>query len=78
MLLSRFVEGYPKLAWPLTELLKCEGFHWNENAKAAFYQLKAAMTKVPVLALLDFSLEFVIDILIQNQHPIAYFSQALP
>lgn len=51
----RFVEGYAKLAWPLMESLKREGFHWNENAEAAFHQLKTAMAKVPVLTGPNFS-----------------------
>lgn len=69
-------------------LLKRDRFHWNANAKATFHQLKIAMTEVPVLALQDFSQEFVIEtdasghglwvILMPNQHPIAYFSHVLP
>lgn len=58
----RFVKGYAKLASPLTDLLKKDGFNWNEQAEVAFIKLKKAMTKVPVLALPDFSQEFVVEI----------------
>lgn len=81
------MNGYAKIAWPLTDLLKASGFNWNEQAEAAFTKLKKAMTEVPVLALPDFSREFVVEtdasrhrlgaVLMQNQHPIAYFSRVL-
>lgn len=84
----RFVKGYAKVAWPLTELLKKDRFQWDEVSETAFENLKTAMTNVPVLALPDFSQEFIVEtdasgqglgaVLMQNSHPVAYFSRVLP
>ena len=46
----RFVEGFAKLAAPLTDLTKAESaFHWNEEHQAAFDLLKARLCSAPVL-----------------------------
>ena len=36
----RFVKGYACIAWPLTEMLKCNSFHWTPDSERAFNQLK--------------------------------------
>lgn len=58
----RFVQGYGVIAAPLTKLLHKDGFKWDEEAIAMSERLKEAMVVVPVLALPDFSLPFLIEI----------------
>jgi len=54
----RFFKGYGSIAWPLTQLLKKDYFHWNEEADIVFQELKKAMVSVPVLAVPCFSKPF--------------------
>lgn len=57
----RFVKGYGTTARPLTDLLKNDRFEWSEAATKAFEALKMVMSTTPVLALLNFSQEFIIE-----------------
>ena len=81
----KFVHGFGTIAAPLTALLKKEGFLWSEAAAQAFTALKAALTSAPILALPDFNLPFIVEcdastygfgaVLLQEQHPVAFFSR---
>ena len=81
----RFILNYGSIARPLTELLKKGAFLWNTIADLAFNNLKQAMIKAPVLALPDFTKEFIVEsdashtgigaILTQGGRPVAYFSK---
>jgi len=83
----RFIKSYAKLAAPLTDLLKKDGYMWTEDTERAFLRLKEAMGSAPVLALPNFQQPFVLEtdasgtgigaVLHQNGHPIAYFSKKL-
>lgn len=83
----RFIKDYGKISLPLTRLLKKDAFGWDELAENAFQQLKVAITSPPVLALPDYTKEFVIEcdasgvgigaVLMQQGHPIAFLSKAL-
>ena len=83
----KFVHDYGTIAAPLTALLKKEGFRWTPDATAAFQALKATVTSALVLSLPDFDKPFVVEcdasthgfraVLIQEKHPIAYFSRPI-
>ncbi|KAD3068970.1 hypothetical protein E3N88_36850 [Mikania micrantha] len=82
----RFIKGFGMIDRPMTELLKKDAFKWNESAQESFQNLKTALTTPPVLALLDFSKECIIEtdasakglgaVLMQNNHPLAFISKA--
>ena len=55
----RFVEGYSKVAAPLTELFRKEvTWSWADPQQAAFQELKRRLTSAPALLLPDFDTPF--------------------
>jgi hypothetical protein len=83
----KFVHNYGAIAAPLTALLKKEGFAWSDEANTTFNALKGVVTSAPVLTLSDFNKPFVVEcdasahgfgvVLIQEAHPIAFFSRSV-
>ena len=83
----RFVKHYSIIAAPLTELLKKDAFLWTDIVEDSFTALKEAMCAAPLLRLPDFELPFVVEteasdlgigvVLLQEGHPLAYFSKKL-
>ncbi|KAD4585723.1 hypothetical protein E3N88_23324 [Mikania micrantha] len=81
----RFVHNYGIIARPLTDLTKKDGFKWTEEATLAFESLKHILMTAPVLRLPNFAQPFIVEcdassavvgaILIQDNHPVAYFSK---
>ena len=71
---------------PLTHMLKKNLFSWTPQVEVAFQRLKDAMTKAPVLALPNFSHQFIVEcdasgigigVVLRQERPIAFHSQAL-
>ncbi|GJZ29099.1 retrotransposon-related protein [Tanacetum coccineum] len=84
---KRFVKYYAVISYPLTQLLKNNGFGWNPTAQEAFDKLKQTMVEAPVLKLPNFNELFVIEtdasqtgigaVLQQGGHPVSYYSKSL-
>jgi hypothetical protein len=51
---QRFIEGFSKIAGPMTKLLrKNTPFVWSEECEASFETLKEKLTTTPMLAVLE-------------------------
>ena len=83
----KFIRNYAAIAIPLTNLLKKDAFTWDDATQNSFYALKKKMTEAPVLSMPDFNLPFELEtdasnyaigaVLLQQNHPIAFFSKKL-
>jgi ribonuclease HI len=84
----RFIEGFSKIAKPMTELLKKDKkFVWSEDCEKSFQELKKRLTTAPVLTLPDTSKPFEIFcdasrtglgcVLMQDRKVVAYTSRQL-
>ncbi|GJS09077.1 putative reverse transcriptase domain-containing protein [Tanacetum coccineum] len=84
----RFIEGFSKIAKPMTKLTqKNVKFDWSEKAEAAFQLLKQKLCSAPILALPEGSENFVVycdasrkglgTVLMQREKVIAYASRQL-
>jgi hypothetical protein len=85
---QRFIEGFSKIARPMTELLKKEKkFNWTESYERSFQELKRRLTTTPVLTLPDIQRDFVVYcdasrqglgcVLMQDGKLVAYASRQL-
>ncbi|GKB60083.1 putative reverse transcriptase domain-containing protein [Tanacetum coccineum] len=84
----RFIEGFSKIAKPMTELTqKNKKFDWGEEQESAFQLLKQKLCDAPILALPEGSDDFVVYcdasikglgvVLMQRTKVIAYASRQL-
>jgi ribonuclease HI len=84
----RFIEGFSKIARPMTELLKKEKkFNWTESCEKSFQELKRRLTTALVLTLPDIQRDFVVYcnasrqglgcVLMQDGKVVAYASRQL-
>lgn len=83
----KFIKGYVVVISPLTTLLWKDNFQWHRKTQLAFNKLKRLMTEALVLATSDFTILFILEtdascfaigaVLLQNSHPIKFFSKTL-
>lgn len=81
----RFITGFATVAAPMTDLLKKGQFVWSNDVELAFNCLKERITTTLILAMPNFNKLFVVEkdvsgyglgaVLLQDAHPIAFFSQ---
>jgi hypothetical protein len=82
----KFIHHYGVIDQALTHMLKNDSFRWTPAVEQAFEEIKRAMASGPVLALPDFSQQFIAEcdasglglgaVLMQGDRPIAFSSQA--
>ncbi|GJV44603.1 putative reverse transcriptase domain-containing protein [Tanacetum coccineum] len=88
VLMNRFIEGFSKIAKPMTKLTqKKVKFVWGDKQEAAFQLLKQKLCSAPILALPEGSKDFIVycdasikglgTVLMQREKVIAYASRQL-
>ena len=83
----KFIRNFSSLAAPLTDCLKKGNFKWTPLQQESFEDIKKKLTSSPILRLPDFSSPFEVAVdacctgigavLVQQGHPIEYFSEKL-
>nr|GFD40217.1 putative reverse transcriptase domain-containing protein [Tanacetum cinerariifolium] len=84
----RFIEGFSKIAKPMTKLTqKNVKFEWGDKQKAAFQLLKQKLCSAPILTLPEGSKDFIVycdastkglgAVLMQREKVISYTSRQL-
>jgi hypothetical protein len=84
----RFIEGFSKIAGPMTKLLrKNTPFEWSEKCEESFQELKKKLTTTPILAVPETGKDYTVYcdasknglgyVLMQNRKVIAYGSRQL-
>jgi hypothetical protein len=83
---ERFIEGFSKIAHPITSLQK-KGikFEWTQECEESFQLLKKLLTSAPILKIADPKNDFVVctdacreglgGVLMQDNHVVCYESQ---
>jgi hypothetical protein len=81
----RFIHDFSAIAAPLTRLLRKAAFKWCVEAEEAFYALQHTLTSTPVIQLLAFDRELIVEcdasgsgfgaILHQGEGAVAFFSR---
>nr|GEW81524.1 putative reverse transcriptase domain-containing protein [Tanacetum cinerariifolium] len=85
---QRFIEGFSKIAKPMTKLNQNKvKFEWGDKQEAVFQLLKQKLCSAPILALLEGSKDFIVycdasinglgAVLMQREKVIAYASRPL-
>ncbi|KAL5542991.1 hypothetical protein UlMin_010701 [Ulmus minor] len=65
----RFVEGFSKIAWPLTQLTrKNVKFQWSDERERSFQELKKRLITAPILTILDGN-EGMVQVKAEHQRP---------
>jgi len=58
----RFIQGFAKIAQPLTQLLRKETkWEWTEACNTAFNTFKQKLTTAPILAMPDYTIPFIVQ-----------------
>jgi hypothetical protein len=84
----RFIEGFSKIAGPMTKLLRNNTpFVWSKECEVSFQTLKDKLTTAPVLAVLETGKDYTVYydasknglgcVLMQDRKVIAYGSRQL-